>query len=92
LESKEEAKMQISDREIWNSLRGLRGNTFQGGGGKPPDPDAARLFLGKVQPIPEVRRDKVEALKRAIREARYQVPSEEVAGKLLGRLIADSLR
>ncbi|MBC7254350.1 MAG: flagellar biosynthesis anti-sigma factor FlgM [Actinobacteria bacterium] len=84
--------MQISDREIRNSLRGLRGDIFQGGGGTTPDPNAARLLLAQVQTIPEVRRDKVESLKRAIREARYQVPSEEVAGKLLGRLIADSLR
>lgn len=83
--------MQISDREIRNSLR--MHSEF------PPDreskvhlrPEEARIVLAHIQTLPEVRYDKVEFLRRAIRESRYQVPCEEVAYKLLGRIIADRL-
>lgn len=85
--------MQISDREIRNSLRLHSELEFP-----PPresevhlHPEEARIVLAHIQNLPEVRYDKVEVLRRAIRESRYQVPCEKVACKLLGRIIADRL-
>ncbi|MDI6873240.1 flagellar biosynthesis anti-sigma factor FlgM [Candidatus Solincola sp.] len=83
--------MQISDREIRNSLPLLSGAAYGEGTRAYPDPDTTKLLLALIQNLPEVRSEKVDALKQAIREARYQVPSEDVAWKLLGRLIADNL-
>jgi negative regulator of flagellin synthesis FlgM len=36
-----------------------------------------------IHQMPEIRADKVEALKKAIQEGRYQVDSLKVAGKIL---------
>lgn len=84
--------MQISDREIRNSLRLLN----RGMAGESPrvrlDPEVKRRVIDQLQTLPEVRVEMVLALKRAIEESRYHVPSEKVAGKLLGRCLADSLR
>ncbi|WP_287153753.1 flagellar biosynthesis anti-sigma factor FlgM [Candidatus Solincola tengchongensis] len=84
--------MQISDREIRNSLHRLSETAYHEGKSAYRDPDTVNLLLARIQHLPEVRSEKVRVLRKAIREARYRVPSEEVAGKLLGRIIADSLR
>ncbi len=36
-----------------------------------------------IQQMPEIRTDKVEALKKAIQEGSYQVDSLKIAGKML---------
>lgn len=90
-DEKEGMKMQISDREIANSLRLVYGIPCAQGTCRFPDPDETRRVLTLIQCLPEVRGEKVEALRKAIQESRYHVPSEAVAHKLLGRIIADRL-
>ncbi|MBI2874482.1 MAG: flagellar biosynthesis anti-sigma factor FlgM [Firmicutes bacterium] len=42
-----------------------------------------------LEHLPEVRAEKVESLKRAIAEGRYNVDPAEVAEKIMGRTLAD---
>ncbi|MGQ9475195.1 MAG: flagellar biosynthesis anti-sigma factor FlgM [Actinomycetota bacterium] len=84
-------KTQISDREIANSLRLVYGNPCAQGTCRLPDPEETRKVFTLIQRLPEVRGEKVEVLRKAIQESRYYVPSEAVAQKLLGRIIADRL-
>ena len=48
--------------------------------GKAKELDALKKI---IQQMPEIRTDKVEALKKAIQEGTYQVDSFQVAGKIL---------
>lgn len=45
-----------------------------------------------LKTAPDVREDRVREVSRKLREGTYHVPAEEVAEKLLGRLMADRLR
>ena len=44
-----------------------------------------------VKRAPEVRKDRVEELKKAIAEGRYKIDSMAVAEKMLGRILVDRL-
>lgn len=44
-------------------------------------------FSAQLDEVPEVREDSVEALKEQIAEGSYQVPSEDVASKVLEELL-----
>ncbi len=76
--------------------RSGRGRSPGAGGAHPvragADPETLRLMLAVIQDLPEVRGEKVGAIREAIRDSRYRVPGEEVAGRLLDRLISDGLR
>ncbi|HLS88657.1 MAG TPA: flagellar biosynthesis anti-sigma factor FlgM [Sphingobacteriaceae bacterium] len=43
-----------------------------------------------VAEIPEVRRELVAAIKEAVQQGRYKVDPDEVAGKIMARLLADA--
>lgn len=45
-----------------------------------------------IKAVPDVREEKVREISRRIREGTYHVKPDEVAEKLLGRLMADRLR
>ncbi len=45
-----------------------------------------------VDDIPDVRLEKVEALKKQIEAGTYKVDASEVADKMLGRLLADRIK
>ncbi len=45
-----------------------------------------------VETIPDIRLDKVEALKKQIEAGKYSVDASEVADKILGRLLADRIK
>lgn len=48
---------------------------------------SASGLVSKALAIPDVRMEKVEALRQAIADGSYQVPSSEVAGKVIESLI-----
>ncbi len=45
-----------------------------------------------VQKLPEVRQDRVEQLKKEVAEGTYRPKAEEIAEKLLGRILGDRVR
>ncbi|HHY34958.1 MAG TPA: flagellar biosynthesis anti-sigma factor FlgM [Firmicutes bacterium] len=55
-------------------------------------PQDVSMVKSVIKNIPEVREEKVREISRRLREGTYHVEPEEVAEKLLGRLMADKLR
>jgi len=84
--------MRISDHEIRESLRLLSEQPIGTDETVEVDRETSRMVLSFLEEVPDIRRDKVLSLRTAVRECRYHVPSEEVAGQLLGRCFADHLR
>lgn len=83
--------MQISEREIRESLRLLLEPPL-GDGSKPQvDEETTRLVIGCLARVPEMRMDMVTSLRLAVEENRYRVPEDRVAEMMLGRLAADRL-
>jgi hypothetical protein len=84
--------MQISDREIRESLRLLAEQPIGTEKMTEIDQKTSRMVLSSLKKLPDVRIDIVMPLRTAVRESRYDVPGEEVAKQLLGRCFADHLR
>jgi len=88
--------MQLSDREIQNTLDLLKKQ-------KPADkvsvPSASAEELKEIHEVveqigdkPEVRKDRVEKIKKAIESSSYHVTGDDVAKKLIGRILSDKIR
>ena len=84
--------MQISDREIRESLRLLAEQPIGSKKRTEIDQETSRMILISLQNVPDVRADRVMPLRTAVQEHRYDVPGEKVASQLLGRCFADHLR
>jgi Anti-sigma-28 factor, FlgM len=84
--------MQISEKEIQESLRLLSEQPIGMGLKAAVDQDINRLIMGKLSKQPEIRMEVVLALRQAVQENRYYVPEEQVASQLLGRCLADRVR
>jgi anti-sigma28 factor (negative regulator of flagellin synthesis) len=84
--------MQISDREIRESLRLLAEQPIGSKKRTEIDQEISRMVLMSLQKVPDIRSDRVMPLRMAVRERRYDVPGEKVASQLLGRCFADHLR
>lgn len=84
--------MQISDREIRESLRLLFEQPIGTDARARVDQHTSSLVMGHLEKLPEIRMETVLALRQAIRERRYYVSEEEVAEQIIGRFLADSLR
>ena len=84
--------MQISDREIRESLRLLFERPIGNNSHRAVDQDISRLVISELENLPDTRRHVVIALKEAIEKKSYYVPEEEVAQQIIGRFLADSLR
>ncbi len=52
----------------------------------------ARKVKEVISKLPEVRTDKVEELKKQVAEGAYKPKSEDIAEKLLGRILGDRVR
>jgi len=91
-----EWKMQLSDREIQNTLDLLKKQKSAG------DAEMTSLSAEELQGIqgvieqigdmPEVRKDRIDKLKRAIESSSYNVTGDDVAKKLIGRILSDKIR
>lgn len=55
-------------------------------------PQDVSMVKSIIKALPDVREEKVREISRRLREGTYHVEPEEVAEKLLGRLMADRLR
>ncbi|MBK5091898.1 MAG: flagellar biosynthesis anti-sigma factor FlgM [Actinobacteria bacterium] len=88
--------MQLSDREIQNTLDLLKKQRSAG------EADVTSLSAEEIEGIhgvveqigdmPEVRKDRVEKIKRAIESSSYNVTGDDVAKKLIGRILSDKIR
>lgn len=88
--------MQLSDREIQNTLELLKKQKSAGEAeASSVSAEELKEIHGVVEQIgdmPEVRKDKVEKIKRAIESSSYNVTSDDVAKKLIGRILSDKIR
>ncbi len=90
--------MQLSDREIQNTLdllkkKGLMGEEEEKVCDRSEEEiEEVREFARRMGQPPEVRQDRIEKLKRALETSTYNVTGEEIAKKLIGRMISDKLR
>jgi negative regulator of flagellin synthesis FlgM len=88
--------MQLSDREIQNTLDLLRKKQMMG-----EDEAATTLsdeeiediqqVVKKLDEMPPIRQERVEKVRRALESSSYNVTGDEVAKKLIGRIISDKL-
>jgi hypothetical protein len=87
--------MQLSDREIQNSLDFLK----TGLGMSNMEPPARNRehdhwttdLLSRIDVIPDIRQDEVEMLREKIENACYDINPDDVAKKMIGRVFSDKL-
>ena len=87
--------MQLSDREIQNTIDLLRKR-------QPVDEEFAAFSMEEMNSIsdiierieiePEVRKDRVDKVRKALEASSYNVTGDEIAKKLIGRIFSDKLR
>lgn len=89
--------MQLSDREIQNTLDLLKKSRKMGEDQESlqltqEDREEVRRLVGRMDSMPEVRKDRVDRVKKAIESANYNVTGDDVAKKLIGRIFSDKLQ
>jgi len=87
--------MQLSDREIQNTIDILKKR-------QPVDSEFASFsaeemesiseLVRKIEVEPEVRKDRIDKVRKAIETSSYNVTGDEIAKKLIGRIFSDKLR
>ncbi len=88
--------MQLSDREIQNTLDLLRKKQAMGQHEETATLTAEEIediqqVVKKIDEIPPVRQDRVEKVRKALESSSYNVTGDDVAKKLIGRMISDKL-
>jgi anti-sigma28 factor (negative regulator of flagellin synthesis) len=88
--------MQLSDREIQNTLDLLKKKQTMGESEDAPMLSAEEIegiqqVVKKIDEIPPIRQDRVEKVRRALESSSYNVTGDDVAKKLIGRIISDKL-
>lgn len=88
--------MQLSDREIQNTLDMLKKQQVikkeQSRAHTAEELEGIDAVVKQIGETPEVRQDRVEKLKKALESSSYNVSGDEVAKKLIGRIISDRIR
>ena len=87
--------MQLSDREIQNTLDLLRKKQSMGPEGTIvlSDEEVAGIqeVIRRIEDEPEVRQDRVEKVRKQLESSSYDITGDDVAKKLIGRIISDKL-
>jgi len=88
--------MQLSDREIQNTLDLLRKKQAMGRDEaatvlSDDEIEGINQVVKKIDEMPPIRRDRVEKVRRALETSSYNVTGDDVAKKLIGRIISDKL-
>jgi anti-sigma28 factor (negative regulator of flagellin synthesis) len=89
-------KVQLSDREIQNTLDLLKRSEKMGGTAPSVQFSAEEIegiqqVVKQIDSMPEIRKDRVDKVKRALESSSYNVTGDEVAKKLIGRIFSDKL-
>lgn len=89
--------MQISDREIQNTLDLLKEKNSmaksrkRGKLGKHEMEEVRETVRQNLGEAPAVRQDRIEKVRKALENSSYNVSGDDVAKKLIGRMITDKL-
>ena len=88
--------MQLSDREIQNTLDLLKKKQTMGAEEEVPTLSAEEIegiqrVVRQIESQPPVRQDRIEKVRRALETSSYNVTGDDVAKKLIGRIISDKL-
>jgi len=88
--------MQLSDREIQNTLDLLKKSEKMEGASEhakfsEEEIEDIQQVVKQIDAMPEIRKDRVEKVKKALESSSYNVTGDEVAKKLIGRIISDKL-
>lgn len=88
--------MQLSDREIQNTLDLLKKSERMGGEHSPisfSKEEKADIdkVVRRIDTAPDIRKDRVDKVKKALESSSYNVTGDEVAKKLIGRIFSDKL-
>jgi negative regulator of flagellin synthesis FlgM len=88
--------MQLSDREIQNTLDMLKKSEKMGADKESTqfseeEIEDIQQVVKQIDDMPEIRKDRVEKLKKALESSNYNVTGDDVAKKLIGRIFSDKL-
>ena len=87
--------MQLSDREIQNSLdflkTGLGMSTMEPPARNREQDHWTTDLLSRINVVPDIRQEKVEMLRERIENACYDINSDDVAKNVIGRVFSDKL-
>jgi anti-sigma28 factor (negative regulator of flagellin synthesis) len=88
--------MQLSDREIQNTLDLLKKSEKMGEDRESEqftqeDREGIQQVVDRIDTMPEIRKDRVEKVKKALESSSYNVTGDDVAKKLIGRIFSDKL-
>lgn len=86
--------MQLSDREIQNTLDLLKKKQPMSDARSPLSDEEIKgiqAVVKKIDDAPEIRQDRVEKVRKALETSSYNVTGDDVAKKLIGRIISDKL-
>lgn len=88
--------MQLSDREIQNTIDLLRrkqsAEDAELASFSAEEVEAISALVEKIEVEPEVRRERVDKVKKAIETSSYNITGDDIAKKLIGRIFSDKLR
>lgn len=88
--------MQLSDREIQNTLDLLKKKQSMGDEEaalalSPEEMEGIQQVVSQIDELPPVRQDRVQKVRSALEASSYNVTGDDVAKKLIGRIISDKL-
>ena len=88
--------MQLSDREIQNTLDMLKKSEKMGADKESTqfseeEIEDIQQVVKQIDDMPEIRKDRVEKVKKALESSSYNVTGDDVAKKLIGRIFSDKL-
>ena len=88
--------MKLSDREIQNTIDLLRKRQPVGekeyASFSAQEMECISDLVKRIEVEPEVRRDRVDKVRKAIETSSYNITGDEIAKKLIGRIFSDKLR
>jgi anti-sigma28 factor (negative regulator of flagellin synthesis) len=88
--------MQLSDREIQNTIDLLKKSSKMGEDRESEqlsaeDREGIEQVVKQIDSMPDIRKDRVEKVKKALESSSYNVTGDDVAKKLIGRIFSDKL-
>ena len=80
--------LQVSDEEIRKTLELLRQQK-----NKEKQVELLRKKIqDEIDKVPEIREDRIASIREAVRKSEYFVSEEDVAKKMIGRILTDRIR
>lgn len=88
--------MQLSDREIQNAIDLLKKKQLEGESERvsfsAEEIESIHELIAKLEMTPGVRKDRVDKVRQALESSSYTITGDDVAKKMIGRIVSDKLR